>query len=178
MKTILIYLALLLGISLAACDKVDKLLTFYIEDEQTIEIPAQFSNGFPLGTLIPLSPVAVNTNSEAEFSNNDTRADLVKDVSLDKLKLTLTDPNQNFDFLKDIDIYISNDANEELRLAYYNDIPLGQNAIELTSTGAKLDKYLKASTYKIITKARLRKAIADDIAIKASMRFKVTADPL
>ncbi|MBK0403257.1 hypothetical protein I5M27_09690 [Adhaeribacter sp. BT258] len=178
MKTILVYLALLLGISLAACDKVDKLLTFYIEDEQTIEIPSQFSNGFPLGTLIPLSPVAVNTNSESEFSNNDTRADLVKDVTLDKLKLTLTDPNQNFDFLKDIDIYISNDANEELRIAYYNDIPLGQNAIDLTSTDAKLDKYIKASSYKIITKARLRKAIADDIAIKASMRFKVTADPL
>ncbi|MFC5271307.1 hypothetical protein [Adhaeribacter terreus] len=178
MKTILVYLTFLLGISLTACDKVDKLLTFYIEDEQTIEIPSQLSNGFPLGTLIPLSPVAVNTNSESEFANNDTRADLVKDVSLDKLKLSLTDPNQNFDFLKDIDIYISNDANEELRIAYYNDIPLGQNTIELVSTGAKLDKYIKAPSYKVIIKARLRKAIADDITIKANMRFKVTADPL
>lgn len=178
MKTILVYLAFLLGFCLTACEKVDKLLTFYIDDEQTIEIPSQFSNGFPLGTLIPLSPVAVNTNSEAEFANNDTRTDLVKDVSLDNLKLTLADPNQNFDFLKDIEIFISNDQNEELRIAFYNDIPLGQNFIELNSTGAKLDKYLKAPSYKIITKARLRKAIANDITIKANMRFKVTADPL
>lgn len=178
MKTILIYLALLLGISLTACEKVDKLLTFYIEDEQTIEIPSQVNNGFPLGTLIPLSPVAVSTNSQAEFENNDTRADLVKDVSLDELKLTLADPSQNFDFLKDIEIFISNDANEELRLAFYNDIPLGQNTLLLNSTGAKLDKYLREPAYKIITKARLRKAIANDITIKANMRFKVTADPL
>lgn len=168
----------LLAISFTACDKVDKLLTFYIEDEQTIEIPSQLSNGFPLGALIPLSPVAVNTSSYAEFSNNNTRADLVKDVSLNKLTLTLTDPDDTFDFLQDIDLYISNDANEELRIAYYTDIPLGQNAIELVSTDAKLDKYIKAASYKIITKARLRKAIANDIAIKAKMRFKVTADPL
>ena len=178
MKTILVYLAFLLGICFTACDKVDRLLTFYIEDEQTIEIPSQFTNGFPLGQLIPLSPVAVNTNSEAEFENNDTRADLVKDVSLDELKLTLADPNQNFDFLKDIEIFISNDNNEELRIAFYNDIPLGQNAIVLNSTNAKLDKYIREPAYKIITKARLRKAIANDIAIKANMRFKVTADPL
>ena len=178
MKTILVYLAFLLGFCLTACEKVDKLLTFYIEDEQTIEIPSQFTNGFPLGALIPLSPVAVNTNSEAEFENNETHADLVKDVSLDNLKLTLADPNQNFDFLKDIEIFISNDQNEELRIAFYNDIPLGQNAIELNSTNAKLDKYIKAPSYKIITKARLRKAIANDITIKANMRFKVTADPL
>src|SRR5687768_1841620 len=178
MRILLTYLVLMVAFVFTSCEKVDKLLTFYIEDEETIEIPSQFSNGFPLGALIPLSPVPVSTNSEAEFANNDTRADLVKDVSLDNLKLTLADPNQNFDFLKDIEIFISNDQNEELRIAFYNDIPLGQNAIELTSTGAKLDKYLKAPSYKIITKARLRKAIANDITIKANMRFKVTADPL
>src|SRR5690606_2400405 len=153
MKNFLFWLAALLAISFTACDKVDKLLTFYVEDEQTIEIPSQFSNGFPLGALIPLSPVAVSTNSESEFANNDTRTDLVKDVSLNKLMLTLTDPNDNFDFLKDIDLYISNDANEELRIAYFTDIPLGRNQIELVSTNAKLDKYIKAPSYKIITKA-------------------------
>ena len=178
MKFLFSFSAALLLLVTFSCKEVDKLLTFYIEDEQTITVPSQTTNGFPLGTLIPLSPVAVNTNSEAEFANNDTRTDLVKDVSLDELKLTLADPNQNFDFLKDIEIFISNDQNEELRIAFYNDIPLGQNAIELNSTGAKLDKYIKEPAYKIITKARLRKAIANDITIKANMRFKVTADPL
>jgi hypothetical protein len=178
MKLLFSFSAVLLLLATFSCKEVDKLLTFYIEDEQSITVPAQTTNGFPLGALIPLSPVAVNTNSETEFENNDTRTDLVKNVKLDKLTLTLTDPNQNFDFLKDVEIFISTDSNDELKVAYLYDIPTGKNQLELIPTGENLDKYVKASSYKIRTAARLRKAITNDVVIRAGMRFKVTADPL
>lgn len=178
MKNLFLLLTFAFAIVFSSCKKIDELLTFYIEDEETITFPAQFSNGFPIGTLLPLSPVTVKTNSETELSNNNTNADLVKDVKLDKLTLTQTDPNQNFDFLKDIEIFISTDTNDDLKVAYLYDIPTGKNQLELIPTNEKLDKYIKAETYKIKTSARLRKAITNDVSIRTNMRFKVTADPL
>ncbi|GAB3826208.1 hypothetical protein GCM10028895_36750 [Pontibacter rugosus] len=73
------------------------MLTFYIDEEETIEI----ASSFPVGKLVPITPFTVTTNSEETFKNNKTRAELVKDVSLNRLTLTITDPAQeNFDFWK------------------------------------------------------------------------------
>jgi hypothetical protein len=168
-------LVVLLTVAGTACDKVDDLLTFYINQEETIRV----ESNFPVGVLVPLTPVAVTTNSEETFKNNKTRAELVKDVSLDKLTLTISDPaSENFDFLRSIELYLSNDQGEETKIAYLDAVPKGVNAIELKSTNAKLDKYIKGNTYTVRTKAVIAKPITRDIAIKAAMRFKVTADPI
>ena len=88
----------------AACEKIDNLLTFYIEEEETITVESHF----PIGALVPLTPVTVTTNSEETFKNNKTRAELVKDVTLNRLTLSITEPaTENFDFLKkNRDLYI------------------------------------------------------------------------
>ncbi|MCC9166396.1 hypothetical protein [Pontibacter harenae] len=158
-----------------ACEKIDKLLTFYIEEEETIEINSQF----PVGVVTPLSPIAIPTNSEETFKNNNTRAELVKDVSLNKLTLSISNPqDENFDFLKKIEIYISSEGEEEVMIAFLEEVPKGKSSIQLVSTNAKLDKYIKSDRYTIRTMAELAKAITRDVSINANMWFKVTADPL
>lgn len=175
MKNLLLAALVLLTFIATSCDKVDDLLTFYINQEETIRI----ESSFPIGVVVPLSPIPVKTNSEETFKNNKTRAELVKDVSLNKLTLTISDPaSENFDFLRSIDIYLSNDKGEETRIAYLDEVPKGVNSIELKSTNAKLDKYIKAETYTVKTSASIGKPITRDVAIKAAMRFKVTADPI
>jgi hypothetical protein len=175
MKNILLVILALVAFVGVSCDKLDDLLTFYIDEEEMIEI----SSGFPVGALIPLTPVAVTTNSEERFKNNKTRAELVKDVSLNKLTLTIADPaNENFNFLRNIEIYLSNDKGEETKIAYLDEVPQNVNSITLKSTNAKLDKYIKGDTYTVRTKASVGKPVSRDISIKAAMRFKVTADPI
>jgi hypothetical protein len=175
MKKILLLAPLVLLLATVACKKVDQLLTFYIEDTQNIQI----SSSFPLGQFVPLSPVTVNTKSEESFKNNKTEAGLVKDVSLNKLTLTITDPNsENFDFLKRIEIYISAKDQPEIKLASLDKVPLGVKSIDLVSSGAKLDNYIKAESYTLTTKAEIQKPISEDITVRADSRFKVTADPL
>ncbi|OWP64372.1 hypothetical protein CDA63_04890 [Hymenobacter amundsenii] len=167
----LLVAALLLG----SCKKIDKLLTFYIEDSQSVKI----SGGFPLGQVVPLTPVSVTTRSEEKFKNENTNANLVKDVKLDRLTLTISDPNsENFDFLQSINIYISTNQSNKILLASQDNVPTGVNTIQLTPTTQKLDIYVKASSYTLSTEAKIRKPISRDITIRTDSRFKVTADPL
>lgn len=157
-----------------ACKAIDDLLTFYIEEEATIVV----DSSFPIG-LAPLAPVSVTTNSQETFKNNETRAELVKDVTLNKLTLSIKEPQgENFDFLSNIEIFISSKGNDEVRLAYLDKVPKGVNQITLESTNAQLDKHIKSESYTIRTKATLSKAVTQDVSIQAAMRFKITADPI
>ena len=175
MKKVLLLLPLAFLLIAVGCKKIDKLLTFYIEDSQNIRV----ASNFPLGQFVPLTPVTVPTKSEERFSTEGTRADLVKNVSLNRLTLTITDPSsENFNFLKRIEIYISTDGNDQILLASLAQVPQGVSTITLDPTNAVLDKYLKASSYTLTTKAEIARPVARDITLKADSRFKVTADPL
>jgi hypothetical protein len=164
----------LLMLLVFSCSVVDKLLTFTISDEYSFEIPSAIPVGFPLDVTTPDIP----SSSSTEFENNKTNANLVKDVKLSELKLTITDPaNKTFSFLKSIHVYISTDVNDEVELAYLEDINSTTNTISLTTTNNKLDKYIKASTYKLRIEAVTKEALTTDVSIKSEMKFKVTANP-
>ena len=174
MKRIFFALAVLLTFATIACDTIDDLLTFYINQEATIVV----ESNFPIG-LVAFDPVTVPTNSEETFKNNKTRAELVKDVTLNKLTLTIPEAEgADFDFLKKIEIYIAAEGLNEVKVAFLDEVPLNQKTIELKLTNAKLDEYLKKDNYTIRTKAELRSSVVSDVDVKAAMRFKVTADPI
>lgn len=170
------FLLLLLSVLAFACKEIDKLLTFNIDHSQDLT----FSSGFPVNTLQVFAPVDVTTNSESEFKNNRTKAELVKDVSLTELKLTITDPStEDFSFLKTVEIYISlSDGSKETRLAYVENVPATVgNTLNLTSTNVKLDEYIKAGSYKLRTKVVYDEYTTKNYTVRSDMKFKVTADP-
>lgn len=158
-----------------SCEEVDKLLTFSVNNEVTIQIPASTVIDLPVGIPTP----DVTTNSDQTFQNNNTRASLVKDVKLQEMKLTITAPTgKTFSFLKSIHIYISTGQNDELLLASLEDVPANVNNITLKPTGEKLDLYVKASSYKLRTSIITDETLTQNVDVKANLRFKVTAAPL
>lgn len=162
------------GLIAISCSVIDDLLTFTIDDETSFTI----DSAFPIGALFEVATPEITTNSSKEFENNNTKANLVKDVKLTALKLTITDPTgKTFSFLKSIHLYISTDANDEIELAYLDEINSTSNTINLTCTSQKLDKYIKASSYKIKAKAVIKESLTQDITVKSDMKFKITADP-
>lgn len=174
MKTKNLLLITCFTLLLFSCNVVDQLLTFTIDNQTSFKI----NTGFPLNLATEVITPDVTTNSNAEFENNNTKADLVKDVKLKELKLTITDPSdKTFTFLKSVRLYISTDANDEIELAYLDDINSSANTIELICTSQKLDKYIKAPSYKIRTKAVIKETVTKDIVVKGNMKFQVTADP-
>ncbi|MEZ7507030.1 hypothetical protein [Flavobacterium sp. Arc2] len=163
-----------LSLFIVSCSVVDQLLTFTVSNQTEFKIASNFPLNIASGIVTPDVP----TNSSAEFENNNTKANLVKDVKLKELKLSITDPDgKTFSFLKSIHIYISTDANDEIELAYLENISATTNTIVLTPTSEKLDNYIKASSYKLRTEAVIRETLTTDITVKADMKFKVTADP-
>jgi len=174
MKSKLIAITLLLAVFFTSCNAIDDLLSFTISNEATIQIKSTSPINLPTEIITP----DVTTNSSAEFKNNKTEAGLVKDVKLKSLNLTITTPDgKTFTFLKSIHLYISTTDSDEIELAYQDNITETTNMIELISTNAKLDKYIKADKYKIRTQVTLKETLTKDVTVKADMKFGVTADP-
>ena len=174
MRQLLLAIVVLLGFVTTSCQQWDEILTFNMNKEEDFIIPASPV----IGQVVPVTPVTVDTNSSEEFKNNDTRADLIKDVVLNKLDLEITDPHgENFDFLKKVEIYISAENKDEVKVAYLEEVPQGVSVIALKTTNVKLDQYIKGETYTISTRATLAKPVGQDVTVKAKMRFKVTANP-
>lgn len=164
----------LLALITISCSELDKLLTFTISNQTTFNINSSFPVNFPTEVVTP----EVTTNSSAEFKNNNTSVDLVKDVQLKELALTITNPaNKTFSFIKSIHMYISTTADDEIELGYQDNINATSNIISLICTTQKLDKYIKASSYKIRTKVTIKETLTQDITVNANMKFNVTASP-
>lgn len=164
---------LLAAVLVYACDDVEKLLTFRISDSTDIRIEGSSPLGLPLG--IPTPPVT--SNSEQQFENNHSSKNLVKDVKLEQLKLTITDPqSMTFSFLKSIRVFISSDQSDEIELASLENISTNENTVELTPTDEKLDRYVKASSYNLRTEVVTDETLTQPVDIRVDLKFIVTAD--
>lgn len=174
MKSKLVALTLLFAAFLTSCSTVDDLLSFNISNSTSIKIQSTSPINLPSEIITP----DVTTNSSAEFSNNKTKASLVKDVKIKSLQLTITDPSdKTFTFLKSVHLYISTTDSDEIELAYQDNINSTTKSIDLICTDARLDQYIKADKYKIRTKVTLKETLTKDVTVKADMKFRVTADP-
>lgn len=158
-----------------SCDKVEDLLTFPIRHETTFTI----ESASPLNVPLPIPLPDVTTNSSQTFENNNTRADLVKDIRLEDLRLTIDSPaGKNFNFLKSVYVYISTSSSPEIQLAYVENVPMNVTQVDLMPTGERLDSYVKASSYKLRTSVVTREALTQSVDIRVNLEFKVTAKPL
>jgi hypothetical protein len=83
---------------------------------------------------------------------------------------------QTFAFLKSIHIYISTNSSNEIELASLDSIPASTTSIALAPTQAKLDEYVKASSYNLRTEAVARQVLTQNVNIKIDCKFKVTAN--
>lgn len=169
---ITLFSALILCI--VSCAKLDEILTFRITNRSAFTIPPQTGINLPLVFNTP----DVRTSSEQAFRNNNTRADLVKDVILESLSLEIIRPqNQTFQVLREIEIFISADGLPTVLVAFNRNIPQDVgNTLSLETTGAKLDEYIKKDRYSIRTEVVTRQFFSQEVEINSTMVYRVTAD--
>lgn len=174
----LLVLALLLGT--VGCKKIAELLTFQVNDSTTFQLPASGPlPGGVAGPFVTLPGVTVSSTSNSTLQSNGTSAEYIKDVTLDRLALTVTDPaGQNFDFVKGIVISIASDAagTNKVLLASLNPVPTGQTTINLTPSGQKLDAYLRSGSYTLFTTVEMTQlGLSRATTVRADSRFNVKA---
>jgi len=158
---------------LFSCEDIEKMLTFNINDSTSIRIESTSPLNLPLEIPTP----AVTSNSQQQYENNNTHADLVKEVKLEQLQLTITDPAaKTFSFLKTIRIYISSDQQNEIELASLENISSSVGTLQLIPTKQKLDHYLRASSYSLRTEVTTDETLTESVDIQVDLKFLVTAD--
>ncbi len=171
MRTIIALGILLLTIN--SCKEVDKLTQFNIDYVSNITIPSTFGVDIPIDIWTPNIP----TNSETEFESNNTAKNLIEEIIMTKMSMTITNPNESsFDFLKEIEIYISAEGLAEKKVAWLENIPqTGLKSIELETSTDDLKEYIKADKYKLNTKTVTRQFISQDTDVEINNTFFVDA---
>ncbi|HEV3222679.1 MAG TPA: hypothetical protein VGZ90_07365 [Puia sp.] len=155
-----------------SCKKLEQLFAFTISNQSSVTIPSSSPVNLPVDIATP----NVTSNSSQEFKNNNTNVNLVKNITLQSLQLSITSPsNQTFNFLQSIHIYISTNSSNEIELAYLDQIPANVNLIGLIPTQASLDQYVKASSYNLRTTVVTSQILTQNVNINVDSKFRVTA---
>lgn len=165
---------LVLGIilSIFGCKRIDKLTQFDMEFNETVVIPSSTGINLPFNILTP----DVETNSESTFEVNDTRKDLIEEIILTSLDLTITSPsNADFSFLKSINVYISAEGLNEVKIAWKDNIPSDVKALNLDVTGVDLKEYIKADKFSLRLNTETDELLASDHHIDVHSVFFVDA---
>lgn len=168
-----IYLLLISFIGIVSCDKIDELTKFDIDYKQSITIPSSTVFTAPFSILTP----DTETNSESSFESNNTRKDLIEEIKLTKLNLTVTSPSDgNLQFLKSVTIFIEAEDLEETKIAWKEDIsePVG-NYLELEVSNEDLKEYIKKASYKLKVNTITRSTLKEDHDIEINTTFFVDA---
>ena len=169
-----IFLIIIFSVFFNSCKKVDDLLTFEITDE--IEITIE-NNILPFSLPFEIPTPPITTNSESEIEQNNSKIEYVKNIKLLELNLTITSPeNKTFSFLRSIHIFISTNNQEEIELAFKDNISSDLKKIELTTSSAELDDYVKSPTYNIRTEVVTRETLTQDVDIFVFMKYQITAN--
>ena len=154
------------------CSKLDELTQFNIDYDTQVTIPSTTGINLPFDVLTP----DTETNSESTFQLNDTRKDLIEEINLTKLQLVITSPSDaDFSFLESIEVFISAEGLDELRIASREEVPETASTLDMDVSDADLKEYIKKDSYSLRLNTVTDEAISQDYEIDVNSTFFVDA---
>lgn len=173
MKKIIIVSLIALGIiTTNSCKKLDEFTQFDLNYDATVVLPANSVINLPLNLFTP----DITTNYEEKFSANDTRKDLIEEITISAIDIIVQKPQgQTLDFLKSIEVYISADGLDEIEVASKYDIPDGLTSLGLDYSKANLKDYVTKESIKLRIKTVMDESLNQDTELKINTRFRVNA---
>jgi len=170
MKFISLSILILTTAGLSACKK---LMTFTLDYSTEIVVPSQ--TGINLG--LNLYSPEIETNSTARFESEGTSTKYVRTVYLGKLSLTITSPQAaNFDFLNEVQVFITAPGMEEKLIAEKKNIPENQlKSIQCDVKPVDLKDYIIKDYYELRVRTVTEQLVIQDVTIRADQEFIVEA---
>jgi hypothetical protein len=160
--------------SFPSCDKVEELLTFGFNIKGEFDVPPNIPVNIPFN----LPSVPMDYNAEEMFAQNNTKPDMVKEIKLDYIEMTVLEPiGQDFTFVKDIEIYLDKDGLGPKLVAWKYDVSdsTGQK-LRLDVTPDALDNYLKSDGLKLKLNVTTDKMTSSTVKVSYDIRSRVTAN--
>ena len=160
-------------VTFVGCKNIERLTQFHLEYNQTIEIPSSTILNLPFNLFTP----DIESNSESSFAINDTRKDLVEEITIKKLALNLESPeNGDFGFLKSIEIFIFAEGVPDIKIAWKNEISSSAGKyLELETTETDLKEFIKKDQFALKVTTVTREAPGSDHLIDVYSVFFVDA---
>lgn len=157
----------------SSCKKLDKLTQFDMDYNEPLTIPSSSPLNLPFNIITP----DVKSNSESTFAVNDTRKDLIKEIKLTILKISITSPeNGNFNFLKSVSIFLNADGLPETKIAYKENIENNsEKLIQLSVVDTDLQEFIKKDNFTIKLSTVTDELIATDYKVNVYCLFHVNA---
>lgn len=172
MKGLLLFATLLF--SLGACAVLDQFTKFDIPYTTTFTIPATPLSG--LGLPIDLVTPAIQNNNEQKFQAYNTAVNMIEEVSLKELELTILTPaGEDFSFLEEAEVFINAVGLPEVAIASKNPVSATDTKLVFDVSGANLKDYIQADEFTLRVSSVLDEAISADHEIQVSTVFAVDA---
>ena len=172
MKKILLSLFIILGM-LTNCSVIDELTKFDLDYQSNFSIsPTTIIN-----TPFSLNTPDVTTDSESSIENNNTHKDLIESIKLKTIKLNIVTPEDgDFNFLKEIHVYINAENVEEVEIANSLDLEnTNSSVLELDVLGQELKNFIKNDSFNLRVKTVTDETISETYDIIIDTKFRVDA---
>jgi hypothetical protein len=174
------------AIALTGCNKTKQLanINFDIPYNQQVAVPSSgYTFGTPLppgGITLPFPAVPVPTNAQQYISTYHTSADKILAVNLKSLSLQILSPaGQTFDFLDNVDLYISAKNQQEVLIASQHTVAKGLTTLQLNADeSVNLKNYFIQDTMYFRMTTHINAVPPDSAQLKISSVFHVLANPL
>ncbi|MEH0158734.1 hypothetical protein V6R21_32160 [Limibacter armeniacum] len=145
--TLYVYFLLATCTLLSSCDTLDKLTQFELKYTSNVTIPATVPIASPFEIFTP----EIKSDSESQMSINNTKKDLVEEIYLKSMTLTIKSPEgEDFSFLESLAVTISAEGLEEQQIAFKDNI--GENVsdvIEMEVEKINLREYILKDEFKL-----------------------------
>ena len=158
---------------LSSCSVIDELTKFDLDYQTNYSVASTTIINTPINLTTP----DVTTQSESTFENNNTHKDLIESIKLKNIKLTIDTPEDgNFNFLKELHVYINAEGVEELEIANIYDLENTNSAIlELDILGEELKEFIKKDRFNLRIKTVTDETISESHDIIIDTKFSVDA---
>ena len=168
-------LLLIIPVISAACQEEPLVVRFKLHHDVEFTIEEGNLINAPFNILTP----EVSNDQSAEFASNNTQKEKVQEVYLNYLNLYIQDPpTEDFSFLNEVFIYISEDALGEKLIASKTNIDQSTQELILDVEDVNLADYIKADSYSLRVQTKTDEILGEDVTIKADMEFQVQAQLL
>ena len=187
MKRIMCLTGAALLLTVTGCSKIHDFANINVDIpyNQQITVPqvAGDAAGVPLpagGANLPFPAFPVMTNAQQYVSTYKTSIDKIISFDLNSMVIQIqSPPNQNFDFLDSIQLYISANSQLEMLVAYANSVPKGQTTLSLTAMpGVNLKNYFIQDTMYYRLNAHINAVPASGTVLNIASSFHLLANPL
>jgi hypothetical protein len=163
---------LFVAFNMSSCKKINKSIEFRLDFSTEVIVPSSTGINIPFNVITP----EVETNAEASFAANDTRKDLIEEINLEELRISIKSPQgEDFSFLKSVVVFIKADGFEEKQIASLDNVPENVFELDLVPTGEDLAPYVKAESFSLRVKTVTDELITRDHELLVFSKFRVKA---